>query len=267
MGRLVSDMFRIPRRRNALQRDAVPLRLQDGSLREVLRVRDPRARRMRLTVCEGRVRLTLPRWASARDGDAFLRQHRAWVEQQLLAQERSARERPPLCFGDPGPVPLRGTGRRLQWNEGLFARADLAGDGAIVLTAPRSAAGATLGAALGALLEAEARRDIGQLLPRYLPTLPRAPLSMRIRPLSSLWGSLSARDGLSLDLALVLGPPAALEYVLVHELCHLLHGDHSPRFWGAVEARFPGWRAQRDFLRTEGPALKTELRRLLANGR
>ena len=253
-----------PHKRATLQRDTLRLRLSDGDSREVLRVRDPRARRMRLTVSEGRVRLTLPRWASARDGADFLRRHRGWIEEQLSIQAARAASCAPLAFGDPGPVPLRGVSRQLEWHQGLFARADLAADGRLLLTAPRDASPAALGAALGALLEAEARRDLGQWLPRYLPGLPRAPLSIRIRPLASLWGSLSARDGLSLDLSLVLGPPAAFEYVLVHELCHLLHGDHSPRFWAAVGERYPDWRRQRDYLRSEGLALKSELRRLLA---
>jgi len=82
--------------------------------------------------------------------------------------------------------------------------------------------------------------------------------------LSSLWGSLSARDALSLDLALVLGKPAAFEYVLVHELCHLIHRNHARGFWREVEARGQDWRAQRDYLHGEGAALKASLRRLLA---
>ena len=252
-----------PGKRPALQRDTLRLRLSDGSSSDVLRVRDPRARRMRLIVSDGRVRLTLPGWASARDGTGFLRQHQAWIEEQLRLQAARAASCAPLAFGDPGPVPLRGRSRELLWEPGLFARADLDPDGRLRITAPRQAGAAALGAALGALLEAEARRDVGQWLPRYLPSLPRAPLSVRIRPLASLWGSLSARDGLSLDLSLVLGPPAAFEYVLVHELCHLLHGDHSPRFWAAVAERVPGWKQQRDYLRRDGPALKSELKRLL----
>lgn len=119
-------------------------------------------------------------------------------------------------------------------------------------------------AALREFYLAQARADLGAWLPRYLPSLPAAPRRLLIRPLSSLWGSLSGADRLTLDLALVLGPPAAFEYVLVHELCHLLHRNHSPAFWREVERRFPAWRAQRTFFRREGLALKTTLRRLIA---
>jgi len=85
-----------------------------------------------------------------------------------------------------------------------------------------------------------------------------------MRGLSSLWGSLSASDGLLLDLSLVLGKPSAFEYVLVHELCHLLHRNHSRRFWREVEKRWPLWREERDYLHGEGLGLKAELRRLTA---
>ena len=63
-----------------------------------------------------------------------------------------------------------------------------------------------------------------------------------------------------LDLALVLAPPAAFEYVLVHELCHLLQPNHSPAFWAEVAQRCPDWSTQRDLLRARGRPLKAALR-------
>jgi len=85
-----------------------------------------------------------------------------------------------------------------------------------------------------------------------------------LRGLTSLWGWLRASGGLVLERALVLGGQSAFEYVLVHELCHLLHRNHSRRYWREVEKRWPQWRDERGYLHGEGLALKSELRRLTA---
>ena len=60
---------------------------------------------------------------------------------------------------------------------------------------------------------------------------------------------------LPLGVALVLAPFEVLDYVVVHELCHLRVPNHSRRFWALVERRRPGWREQRDWLREHGPEL------------
>jgi predicted metal-dependent hydrolase len=85
-----------------------------------------------------------------------------------------------------------------------------------------------------------------------------------LKVMSSQWGSLSPDDSVALDLALVLARPSAFEYVLVHELCHLLRPDHSRAFWREVEARFPDWRDERDWFHAHGRRTKAALRALLA---
>ena len=54
---------------------------------------------------------------------------------------------------------------------------------------------------------------------------------------------------------LVLAPPEVLDYVAAHEVAHLTHMDHSSAFWDVVARLRPDWRAQRDWLRREGPGL------------
>jgi len=57
---------------------------------------------------------------------------------------------------------------------------------------------------------------------------------------------------------------AFAQYVLVHELCHLIHRNHARRFWREVEARCPDWRDERTYLHGEGLALKARLKALVA---
>jgi len=78
---------------------------------------------------------------------------------------------------------------------------------------------------------------------------------IQIRDQKTRWGSCSTRGTLSFNWRLVLAPFEVLDYVVVHELCHLREPNHSRRFWRVVESRRPDWRVQRDWLHKHGPEL------------
>jgi predicted metal-dependent hydrolase len=78
---------------------------------------------------------------------------------------------------------------------------------------------------------------------------------VRIGSQRTLWGSCSTRGVLAFNWRLVLAPYEVLDYVVVHELCHLRVLNHSRRFWSLVERHRPEWRRQRDWLRAHGPEL------------
>jgi predicted metal-dependent hydrolase len=78
---------------------------------------------------------------------------------------------------------------------------------------------------------------------------------LRIGDQRTLWGSCSPSGTLSFNWRLVLAPLDVLDYVVVHELCHLRIPDHSKSFWTLVERRRPHWRERRDWLREHGPEL------------
>jgi predicted metal-dependent hydrolase len=78
---------------------------------------------------------------------------------------------------------------------------------------------------------------------------------IRIGGQRTLWGSCSPRGTLSFNWRLALAPPEVLDYVVVHELCHLRVPNHSRRFWELVERHRPNWRRQRDWLRDHGQEL------------
>lgn len=70
------------------------------------------------------------------------------------------------------------------------------------------------------------------------------------RNMSSRWGSCQPATGrICINVRLALYPPECLEYVVVHELCHLREGGHGPRFWALMDAYLPDWRIIRAKLR------------------
>jgi predicted metal-dependent hydrolase len=67
------------------------------------------------------------------------------------------------------------------------------------------------------------------------------PSSIEIRSMEKRWGSCTARDRILLNLELVKAPKECIEYVIVHELCHLIHKNHTQAFWALLAEQMPDW--------------------------
>lgn len=78
---------------------------------------------------------------------------------------------------------------------------------------------------------------------------------VRIKNQKTRWGSCSAKRNINLNLRLMMAPDGAIDYVIIHELCHLRELNHTPAFWAYVEARCPDYRHWKDWLRQHGPSL------------
>lgn len=76
-----------------------------------------------------------------------------------------------------------------------------------------------------------------------------------IRDQKTRWGSCSAKGTLSFNWRLMLAPPTVLDYVIVHELCHLTYMNHSAAFWRKVESVYPDYRTARKWLKDHGHEL------------
>lgn len=95
-------------------------------------------------------------------------------------------------------------------------------------------------------------RRAKELLPpkvaRYAAQLGVTPAGLTITGARTRFGSCSAKDRLSFSWRLMLYPEAAIDYVVVHELCHILHKNHGPAFYRAVESILPDYRERKKLL-------------------
>lgn len=97
--------------------------------------------------------------------------------------------------------------------------------------------------------KAEAMARVLERVNIYCKEYSRAPSEVRIKLMRSRWGSCSKKGTLHFSFALLFVPQRLIDYVVVHELCHLLEFNHSPKFWQLVSDTLPDYRALRKELR------------------
>lgn len=93
--------------------------------------------------------------------------------------------------------------------------------------------------------ERQADRRFADLLEKRLPAARRyydGPVKLRARWLANRWGSCRRSGQVTLNYELIKAPVECIEYVLVHELCHLAEFNHGARFFALLEREWPGWR-------------------------
>ena len=73
--------------------------------------------------------------------------------------------------------------------------------------------------------------------------------SIRISSAKTRWGSCSGKDNLNFTWRLIMCPPEAIDYVIIHELCHITYKNHSPGFWAMVKAYRPKFKEQKSWLK------------------
>ena len=114
----------------------------------------------------------------------------------------------------------------------------------------------------GALREWYIERAKERILPRVVKQARELGVSFgqaRIVENRYRWGSCTVRDNIHLNWRLIKAPFFVIDYVIVHELAHLLEPNHTPRFWNVVKTQVPTMDKARDWLREHGQLLEEEV--------
>jgi hypothetical protein len=205
-----------------------------------------RRRTLAMSVDQRGLRVGAPAAARIRDVEDFIRSNAKWVLGKLDAWQSASRERR-IAVCDGAQLPLLGEPWTLRVGPG---RGEVRwSDGARELDlrpGPETEA--------RQLLLGELRRRALDLFRQRAAELIR-PLGRPLPPLAlsnaqTRWGSCSSRSGLRFNWRLIHLPPRLTDYVVAHELGHLVEMNHSPHFWRVVEGLYPAYREARAELRS-----------------
>lgn len=206
-------------------------------------VRNERARRYIIRVPSADVvRCTIPRRGNLDEAVRFVQANAAWIESQR-AKRRAA----------PPPAPREWRAGHDVIFRGEQVRIDVNADDGVIRFGDQIVPHRTAAADLRPLVERRMRMLAAAELPVRVRELAAAQglrvHRITVRAQRSRWGSCSHAATISLNWRLIQAPPFVRDYVIVHELMHLRHMNHSDRFWDAVDRAFPDWRRAEAWLK------------------
>lgn len=213
----------------------------DGPAEPQIRI-SRRARRLAVRVYpDARVEVVVPPRARPREVESFIAAHRQWIEDK---RAQALRNRPAPEAFPPARIDFAVSRRNwrlhLAGGSGRLRVAEKPGDG--ILEVSGAWTPAALRKTLRAWLLKAALREFEPRVAALSAATGIGYSKISIRRQRSRWGSCSSRGTLSLNACLVFQRSEVVDYLIVHELAHVRHMNHSARFWQLVERHCADWR-------------------------
>ncbi len=101
-----------------------------------------------------------------------------------------------------------------------------------------------------------ALRHLREKTARIAECIGVTPSGIRVKSYKSRWGSCHVDGHIFYNWRIIMAPHSVIDYLVVHELCHLVHHNHSPAFWKLVESTMPDYRQAKAWLKENGPGLR-----------
>jgi predicted metal-dependent hydrolase len=185
------------------------------------------------------VTVRAPRWVPVQEIESALAERAEWIVRSVAEWRARRRDVMPRRWKSGAPILYRGRELALELCAARHCRvvADLFH---LTVVHPAADDEAQISAVVRGWLEAEARALAVERVAFHVRRIARSAPALRLSNARSEWGSCNAKGEIRLNWRLVQLPPALAEYVVAHEVAHLVELNHSARFWSLVEMLLPG---------------------------
>jgi predicted metal-dependent hydrolase len=195
-----------------------------------------------------------PKRASDREIHGFLMKKAPWILRKLDEVQQRAAETPNHTYRGGDVFLYRGEQYLLRISPVQKNQVNLTGQEIVVNVKPGTPM-ENIPAMLRKWYLARARELLNERVSFYSRELGVTPARVAIRNQSRRWGSCSSKGNVNLNWKLVMAPPAVLDYVVAHELCHLRYPNHRPEFWRLLATLMPDYGERRLWLKKNGHRL------------
>lgn len=225
--------------------------------------RSERANKTRIVVTEGKIEVVAPLKVSEQRIKAFVHAQRDWIETALKRVKQRAQSQPPLApvhYAEGVTVPYHGRQIPLsvKTTSARYPKVQLLPDQQFLVYLPQQTGenrSEIIKLALESWMKQQARLQAQAYIEQHSSRHGLQPRCLRIKTQKSRWGSCGPMNDINLNWLLLLAPPVILEYVVIHELCHIRHKNHSPAFWQLVAEYMPDYLTHRRWLKQHGASL------------
>lgn len=212
--------------------------------------KSPQARKYRITYLNDSLfRITYPRRGIIPDPEELLNRHRLWVLNRLREEQNMLSS--PLEVKEGAEVPLLDTRWTLRIHTGVDSRTSwlVQPDTRTVFLSGRDKH--QIHMALEQWYKRMAAEFISRQIPFWAARMKVSPSGFRIKNQRTIWGSCSHRGFLNFNWRALLLSEKAADYLIIHELAHLRHLNHSSQFWDLVSRHCPWYKDGKKELRTK----------------
>ncbi len=225
----------------------------DGIVAEVKRTE--RTKSATITVEEGRVCVVVPHKVSGERITKLLKDKNRWIKEKI-ALHREAQPTSTKQFVSGENFSYLGRNYRLKVQQGNYQPIKLVhGRFSITLRAGTENPDLIQDSLLS-WYKQHAKIKLTEKAKRYAEMIGVNFNSVDLKTYKSRWGSCSIEGDITFNWKIIMAPNRVVDYVVAHELCHLIHHDHSPNFWREVERIMPNYIECKEWLKVNGESLK-----------
>ena len=216
-------------------------------------VRTNREKTASIKIVDGSVRVIVPQKLSDARVDELIQKRTPWIRQKLRQHSETVIPKPKEYVRGENFTYL-GRNYRLKLVSGGLCEVRLKG-GYLELGVSKGTKEKDIRNALVDWYEKHALERLTEKTARYSKIMGVSPNSITVRDYKARWGSCSSKGEISYNWRIIIAPHHIVDYVVVHELCHLKHPNHSPAYWKSVKREVSDYEVCRQWLKERGSSL------------
>ncbi len=218
-----------------------------------------RKRTLSIKIDENENVIILCPWRTSKNEiEQLLREKKNWITRTLIMRQKAKQRQSSI---ETGKIMFLGEQYVLKTPEAGRRQSNVRIDGTTIIVEIKETFGPEersekIRKTLVKWLRKRAKEIIGERVRKFQEIMNVQPKEIKIRNYKARWGSHNGKGVITFNLFLVMAPLEIVDYVVVHELAHLIENNHSKKFWCQVEKILPDYRQRRIWLRENGIILR-----------